>query len=71
MEDKEEKDDSEEENKEYMREILQTINRQSLGLTSFVAYYNLHQIISNPHEKLLKITIGGSKFIRDFETLKK
>jgi hypothetical protein len=70
-EEKEEKDDSEEENREYMREILQTINRQSLGLASFVAYYNLHQIISNPQEELLKITIGGSKFTGDFETLKK
>jgi hypothetical protein len=70
-EEKEEKDDSEEENREYMREILQTINRQSLGLASSVAYYNLHQIISNPQEELLKITIGGSKFTGDFETLKK
>ena len=33
MEDKEEKNDYEEENREYMKEILQTINRQSLGLT--------------------------------------
>jgi hypothetical protein len=74
MEDKEEKekkDDSEEENREYMKEILQTINRQSLGLASSVAYYNLHQNISNPQEELLKITIGGSKFTGDFETLKK
>jgi hypothetical protein len=54
-----------------MKEILQIINRQSLGLASFVAFYNLHLIISNPHEELLKITIGGSKFTGDFETLKK
>jgi hypothetical protein len=71
MEDKGEKDDSEEENREYMREILQTINRQSLGLASSVAYYNLHLIISNPHEELLKITVGRSKFTGDFDTLKK
>jgi hypothetical protein len=32
-----------------MREILQTINKQSLGLASSVVYYNLHLIISNPH----------------------
>ncbi|XP_059431498.1 uncharacterized protein LOC132165000 [Corylus avellana] len=71
MEDKEEKQDSDEENREYMREILQTINRQSLGLASSVAFYNLHLIISNPHEELLKVTVGGSKFTGDFETLKK
>jgi hypothetical protein len=53
-----------------MKEILQTINKQSLGLASSVAFYNLHLIISNPHEELLKINIGGSKFIGDFETLK-
>jgi hypothetical protein len=54
-----------------MKKILQTINRQSFGLASFVAFYNLHLIISNPLEELLKITDGGSKFTEDFETLKK
>ena len=71
MGDKEEKDDSEKENRKHMREILQTINRQSLGLASSVAYYNLHLIISNPHEELFKITVVGSKFTGDFETSKK
>jgi hypothetical protein len=36
-----------------------------------VAFYNLHLIISNPHEELLKIIVGGSKFTGDFETWKK
>jgi hypothetical protein len=71
MEDKEEKDDSKEENREFMKEILQTINKQSLGLTSSIAFYNLDLIISNSHEELLRIIVGGSKFTRDFETLKK
>ena len=71
MEDKEEKEDSDEENKEYMKKILQTNTRQSLGSASFMAFYNLHLIISNPHEELLKITGGGSKFIGNIPTLKK
>jgi hypothetical protein len=36
-----------------------------------MAFYNLHLIISNPHEELLKITVGGSKFTGEYETLKK
>jgi hypothetical protein len=36
-----------------------------------VAFYNLYLIISNPHEKPIKITVGGSKFTGDIPTLKK
>jgi hypothetical protein len=48
---------------------LQTINKQVLSFASFVAFFNLHQLISNSsgkkkqkqkqNKKTLTITIGG------------
>jgi hypothetical protein len=51
--------------------ILQTINRQVLDLASFVAFFNTHQLISNPKEKSFTITIGRLQYTRSFEILKR
>jgi hypothetical protein len=42
-----------------LQKILQTINRQVMGLASTIGFYNIHLLLHNPQEKSFTITIGG------------
>jgi hypothetical protein len=52
-------------------EVYKTINRQVLSLASTVAFYNLHQSIAKPDEEPLTVTVGGVKYTRNVQTLKR
>jgi hypothetical protein len=40
-----------------MKEILETINKQSLGLASSVAFYNLHLLFQTHMENFSKLIL--------------
>jgi hypothetical protein len=54
-----------------MRQILQTINRQVLGLASTIAFYNLHLLLQNSQAKPLTITVAGLQYTGNVKLLKR
>lgn len=49
----------EEQSRDVMQEIEETINMEICGLNSTVAFYNLHQSILKLGKKSLQITMEG------------
>ena len=55
----------------YRKSCKPLIDRQVLSLASFVAFFNLRQLISNSEEKPLTIIVGGLQYIGNAEILKR
>jgi hypothetical protein len=55
----------------FLRNIIQTINRQVVGLASTIAFYNLQQLLVNPKTKPLTVTVGGHQYTGSVEVLKR
>jgi hypothetical protein len=53
----------------FLRHIIQTINRQVVGLALTIAFYNLQQLLVNPNTKPLTITVGGFQYTGSVEVL--
>ena len=55
----------------FLRRIIQMINKQVMGLASTIAFYNLQQMLRNPNTKPLTVTMGGLQYIGSVEVLKR
>jgi hypothetical protein len=49
--------------------ISKTIDRQVLGLSTFIAFYNNHRSIAYLTDKLLQVTVGGLRYTGKLERL--
>ena len=47
--------------------ISKTIDRQVLGLTTKIVWYNHHQLIVFPKNNLFQVPVGGLRYTRDLE----
>ena len=55
----------------FLRQIIQKINRQVVGLASTIAFYNLHQMLGNLNTKPLTVIVGGLQYTGSVKVLKR